>query len=166
MANISAKKASSVDVRTDTATIWAQLCLDTSIACHVAPDSQVTARRVHVVPAREALMQIAAPNRSAHHAILVHTLRYKVLHQILAKSALKGRMLQHQAPTNVLTVLQAVFAMKLDFLSTESALLGDTPTSSHDGTAPPVRLVAIRKPKAQQSAQNVMQAPSMSIRDL
>ena len=122
-----------MDVRTDMATIWAQLCLDTSIACHVAPDSQVTARRVHVVPAKEALMQMVSPNLYAHHAILVHTLRYKALHPILlAPSVLEGRMLQHQAPINVLTVLQAVFAMKLDFLSTESALLENTPTSSYN----------------------------------
>ena len=112
-----------MDVRTDTATIWAQLCLDTSIACHVAPDSQVTARRAHVVPAKEALMLIASPNLYAHHAILVHILMYKVLHQILhAESAVEERMLQHLALTNVLTVLQAVFATKLDFLSTKSVL--------------------------------------------
>ena len=146
MTNISAKKASSVDVRTDTATTWAVVCLASSIACHVAPDSQVTARRVHVVPAKEALMQMVSPNLYAHHAILVHFPLYKVLHQILlAKSALKGRMLQHQAPINVLTVLQAVFAMKLDFLSTKTALWGGTPTSRHDGTAPPVHPVVPAK---------------------
>jgi hypothetical protein len=132
MTNISAKKASSVDVRTDMATIWAQLRLDTSIACHVAPDSQVTARRVHVVPAKKALMQIKSPKLNAHLAMLVHILRFKALRQILhAESALEGGMLQHQAPINVLTALQAVFATKLDSLSTKSALLGDTPTSSH-----------------------------------
>ena len=102
MTNISAKKASTVVVRTDTATIWAQLCLDTSIACHVAPDSQATARRAHVVPVKEALMLIASPNLYAHHAILVHIQKYKVLHQILhAKSAVEGCMLQHKALTNV-----------------------------------------------------------------
>ena len=121
-----------MDVRTDMATIWAQLCLDTSIACHVAPDSQVTARRAHVVPAKEALMLIASPNLYAHHATLVHILMYKVLHQILhAESAVEGCMLQHQAPINVLTVLQAVFATNLGYLTIKSALLGDTPTSSH-----------------------------------
>ena len=120
-------------VRTDMATIWAQLCLDTSIACHVILDSQVTARRAHVVPAKEALMLIASPKLYAHHAILVHILKYKVLHQILhAESVLEGCMLQHQALENVLTVLQAVFAMKLDFLSTENALLENTLTSNHN----------------------------------
>ena len=71
----------------------------------------MTARRVHVVPAKEALMQITAPNLYAHHAILVHIVIYKVLHQRrIAKSALEGGILHHQASTNVSNVPQAVFA--------------------------------------------------------
>ena len=78
-------------------------------------------------------MLIASPNLYAHYAILVHILKYKALHQILhAESAVEGCMLHHQAPTNVLTAPQAVFATKLDFLSTKSALLEDTPTSNHN----------------------------------
>ena len=81
----------------------------------------------------------------AHHAVLVHMLLYRALHQKnLAKSAPKEGILHYQAPKDALIVLQAVFAMKLDFLSTKSALLEDILTSSHDGTAPPVQLVATR----------------------
>jgi hypothetical protein len=102
MTTISAKTVSSVDVRTDTATIWAQLCLDTSIACHVAPDSQVTARRAHAVPAKEAHMLLVALNLYAQHAALVNFLICKVLHQKrIAHSVIKGRILQLLAPTNV-----------------------------------------------------------------
>ena len=64
-------------------------------------------------------------------------------------------MLQHQALENVLTVLQAVFAMKLDFLSTENALLENTLTSSHDGTATTAPLVATRTARGRPSALNV-----------
>ena len=134
-----------MDVRTDMAIIWAQLCLDTSIACHVAPDSQVTARRAHVVHAKEALMQTIALKLYAHHATLVHFLLYKVLHQIRhAQSAVEGSMQHYQALKHVFTALQAIFATNLDFAAINSALLGDTPTSSHDGSAPPAPLVAIR----------------------
>ena len=101
-------------------------------------------------------MQIAAPNLRAHHATLVHIQINKALHQILhAESAAEGRMLQHQAPTNVLTALRGLFAVKLDFLSTPSALWEDTLTSKHNRTAPTARRAAIRNPKARQSALSV-----------
>ena len=153
---ISAKKTSHVDVRTDMAIVWEQLCLNISIAYHVTPDSQVTARRAPVVHAREALMQIIAAKHYAHHAILVHFLRYKALNQPRpAQSALEGGMLHHQALKRVLTALQALLAVKLDYLSTVSALWGDTPTPSRNGTAKTARRAAIRKPKARQSALSV-----------
>ena len=64
-----------------------------------------------------------------------------------------------------MTVLQAVFAMKLDFLATKSALLEDTPMSSHDGTATPAPLVATRITRALPSALSVMQARQTTILD-
>ena len=78
-------------------------------------------------------MQTIAPNLDAHHATLVHILVKTVLHQIRhAQSAVEGSMQHYQAQKHVLTVLQAAFAMKLDFLATKSALLEDTPTSNHN----------------------------------
>ena len=103
---------------------------------------------VHMAPCRNKPNVLNVP--------LVHTLMYKVLHQILhAQSVLEGCMLQHQALENVLTVLQAVFAMKLDFLSTENALLENTRTSSRDGTATTARLVATRIARGRPSALSV-----------